>query len=33
MEAAALKYKELDGTVDAFGVGGADLYCQVDGYF
>src|SRR4030065_1685774 len=25
MEAAALKYKELDGQVDAFGVGGADL--------
>ena len=25
MEAAALKYKELDGKVDAFGVGGADL--------
>ena len=24
MEAAALKYKELDGKVDAFGVGGAD---------
>ena len=23
MEAAALKYKELDGKVDAFGVGGA----------
>ena len=30
MEAAALKYKELDGTVDAFGVGGADLYAIVD---
>jgi len=25
MEAAALKYKELDGLVDAFGVGGGDL--------
>ena len=25
MEAAALKYRELDGKVDAFGVGGADL--------
>ena len=25
MEAAALKYKELDGKVDAFGVGGAEL--------
>jgi len=31
MEAAALKYKELDGTVDAFGVGGADLEALVDG--
>ncbi len=31
MEAAALKYKELDGTVDAFGVGGADLGVMVDG--
>jgi hypothetical protein len=31
MEAAALKYKELDGTVDAFGVGGADLEVIVDG--
>lgn len=31
MEAAALKFKELDGTVDAFGVGGADLGCVVDG--
>ena len=31
MEAAALKYKELDGTVDAFGVGGADLGAIVDG--
>jgi hypothetical protein len=30
MEAAALKYKELDGTVDAFGVGGADLGTFVD---
>jgi hypothetical protein len=30
MEAAALKYKELDGTVDAFGVGGADLGLLVD---
>ncbi len=30
MEAAALKYKELDGTVDAFGVGGADLAVIVD---
>ncbi len=31
MEAAALKYKELDGTVEAFGVGGADLGALVDG--
>jgi hypothetical protein len=31
MEAAALKFKELDGTVDAFGVGGADLGVIVDG--
>lgn len=31
MEAAALKYKELDGHVDAFGVGGADLGALVDG--
>jgi len=31
MEAAALRYKELDGTVDAFGVGGADLGALVDG--
>jgi hypothetical protein len=31
MEAAALKYKELDGTVDAFGVGGGDLGALVDG--
>lgn len=31
MEAAALKYKELDGSVDAFGVGGADLEALVDG--
>ena len=30
MEAAALKYKELDGKVDAFGVGGADLGAMVD---
>ena len=30
MEAAALKYKELDGNVDAFGVGGADLGLMVD---
>ena len=30
MEAAALKYKELDGIVDAFGVGGADLGVMVD---
>ena len=30
MEAAALKYKELDGNVDAFGVGGADLGLLVD---
>ena len=30
MEAAAMKYKELDGTVDAFGVGGADLGALVD---
>ena len=31
MEAAALKYKELDGTVDAFGVGGSDLGAMTDG--
>jgi hypothetical protein len=31
MEAAAQKYKELDGKVDAFGVGGADLGTMVDG--
>jgi len=31
MEAAALKYKELDGKVDAFGVGGGDLSIVVDG--
>jgi hypothetical protein len=30
MEVAALKYKELDGKVDAFGVGGADLGLMVD---
>ncbi len=30
MEAAALRYKELDGKVDAFGVGGADLGLMVD---
>ena len=30
MEAAALKYKELDGKVDAFGVGGTDLGLLVD---
>jgi hypothetical protein len=33
MEAAALKYKEMDGTVDAFGVGGADLGAIVEGRF
>lgn len=33
MEAAALKYKELDGQVDAFGVGGADLGAIVEGRF
>ena len=31
MEAAALKFKEMDGTVDAFGVGGGDLGLLVDG--
>jgi hypothetical protein len=31
MEAAALKYKELDGKVEAFGVGGGDLGILVDG--
>jgi hypothetical protein len=31
MEAAALKYQELDGKVDAFGVGGADLGALTDG--
>ena len=30
MEAAAQRYKELDGNVDAFGVGGADLGLMVD---
>lgn len=30
MEKAALLYKELDGKVDAFGVGGADLGLMVD---
>lgn len=33
MEAAAIKYKELDGVVDAFGVGGADLGAIVEGKF
>ncbi|HEY5982153.1 MAG TPA: hypothetical protein VIU38_01655 [Anaerolineales bacterium] len=33
MEAAALKYKELDGLVDAFGVGGADLGLMVDDHW
>lgn len=33
MEAAALKYKKLDGQVDAFGVGGADLGAIVEGKF
>lgn len=31
MEAAAEKFRELDGKVDAFGVGGADLGALVDG--
>ena len=31
MEAAAHKFKELDGKVDAFGVGGADLGALIDG--
>lgn len=31
MEAAALKFKELDGKADAFGVGGADLEVVADG--
>jgi len=31
IEAAALKYKELDGTVDAFGMGGGDLGAMTDG--
>jgi hypothetical protein len=31
MESAALKYKELDGRVDAFGVGGSDLGAMTDG--
>ncbi len=30
MEAAALKFKELDGQVDAFGLGGTDLGLMVD---
>ncbi len=33
MEKAAQLYKELDGQVDAFGVGGADLGALVDGKF
>lgn len=33
MEAAALKFKELDGKVDAFGVGGADLGAYIEGKF
>ncbi len=33
MEKAAQLYKELDGEVDAFGVGGADLGALVDGKF
>lgn len=33
MEKAALLYQELDGEVDAFGVGGADLGALVDGKF
>jgi hypothetical protein len=33
MEAAAKKYQELDGKVDAFGVGGADLGAIVEGKF
>ena len=33
MEAAALTSQELDGTVDAFGVGGADLGAIVEGKF
>ena len=33
MEAAAQKYKELDGKLDAFGVGGADLGAIVEGKF
>lgn len=31
MEGAAHKFKELDGKVDAFGVGGADLGALIDG--
>jgi hypothetical protein len=33
MEAAAQKFKELDGKVDAFGVGGADLGAVIEGKF
>lgn len=33
METAAQKFKELDGKVDAFGVGGADLGAIVEGKF
>jgi hypothetical protein len=33
MEAAARKYQELDGKVDAFGVGGADLGAIIEGKF
>ncbi len=33
MEKAAQLYKELDGKVDAFGVGGADLGLMVDGHW
>ena len=31
MEKAAELFRQLDGKVDAFGVGGADLGCMVDG--
>jgi len=33
MEAAALKFRELDGKVDAFGMGGADLGTMIEGKF
>ena len=31
LEAAAARFAELDGTVDAFGMGGIDIYLRADG--